>query len=757
MFGFLVQRPYLHLCAALALGILAGQRWPLPLPLLALDQPLLWLCIAALAGIWWIWREHPSWAAYLPGLAVLAVAGYVTASLAIRLPLSSPLIAAADGRRRTLYGRVASIPKYQRGHLRFMLDVSGVDAPGHAPLGLCYVFVKALPETALDYTERVAVRAGMDAPPTALNYGEFDYAAYLLQRGAAVTAYATSPRAITHLEPARLPWGEFSALRRTLIRNMRAMLPPDMAELAVSVVYGDKITELPGETEERFRRAGLTHILVASGTQVSLLILLLASLFCRVRQDFTLRSTLFNLGQFALTLSIVLLYAAVTGFETSIARALVMGVLVMVGKLLHRDADGLTSLTQSALILLLLNPLALSSPGFLLSFGATLGLIYGAGVGFPLVAHLRRWPRTLMQMLITTGGAQLFVAPVIAAQFQQVSLWGLLSNMVAIPTAFGLLIVGGAGSLGLGVVPLLGPLLGGAVHALCWLLDGGARLFAALPGSSVAVPQPPWWWILAFYALILLAGEFVKARQSVTAVWLRVAPAALVALSVLLAAWVLHWVLVPQPELSVLALPHGEAYIWRTFCGRTVLLLRSAGLERGHNADTVESALRYAGVNRLHGIVWIDAPPPAAALKSYAAPAVLAGGGVPGAWDMGWLAANGHVGGACLGFGGRKLWLIWDGECAQSIAPGAVAGAAGGAPAMVVFGATAWDALPRRQRDDWEADCSVAVGGLPDWASARGRRPLLATQLRVLPGRHGVVLRRYTPWLSTAPAGRPAS
>src|SRR5690606_14504733 len=106
-------------------------------------------------------------------------------------------------------------------------------------------------------------------------------------------------------------------------------MPPELGSLAVSVVYGDKITDLPDEMRERFRKAGLTHILVASGTQVSLLIVLLAFAFLRLRNDFTWRSVLLGLLQFCVSLAIVLIYAAVTGFETSIVRALSMGVLIM--------------------------------------------------------------------------------------------------------------------------------------------------------------------------------------------------------------------------------------------------------------------------------------------------------------------------------------------------------------------------------------------------------------------------------------------
>jgi ComEC/Rec2-related protein len=299
----------------------------------------------------------------------------------------------------------------------------------------------------------------------------------------------------------------------------------------------------------------------------------------------------------------------------------VMGVVVLIGQVTSREADGLTALAQAGLTLLLLNPLELLAPGFQLSFGATFGLIYAAGVGFPLTQQLTGWRRALAQMLVTTAGAQLFVAPILAAQFNQLSVWGLFSNFLAIPLSFALLIVGGISSLGLAYVPLLGTLLQWVVLALSWLLNAVAALFAALPGSSIAVPTPPLWWLLGCYALLFIAGEWVKARRAddVTAQAACVLKALTPALALLLLAPALVWLLVPRAEFVALALHNGEAYIWRAPDGGTTLYLRKTGLSRSHNADTVVSALRCRGINRLDHIFWLDTPGDATLLADYAA------------------------------------------------------------------------------------------------------------------------------------------
>ena len=120
----------------------------------------------------------------------------------------------------------------------------------------------------------------------------------------------------------------------------------------------------------------------------------------------------------------------------------------------------------------------------------------------------------------------------------------------------------------------------------------------------------------------------------------------------------------------MLSLKYSEACIWRPYTGCNILLVRTGGLDRLHNADTVSGALRYRGINRLHGMVLLDVPPPDggdAATKlpelipDYSAPLFYPGQAVPDNWDLDWLpASDGTAGGARLAMGGREIWLVWE-------------------------------------------------------------------------------------------------
>lgn len=659
MFAFFTQRVYCHLFVALAAGIAIGRYWSIPYGLLVNDWVLVAIPAAGVGLIWWLWRDLEDWKASCLGLALVMLIGYVSSSLTVGIAISAPLRDFAAYEPTKLLGKVATIPKYQRGHLRFILDVES--AGGEPAAGKCFAYVKCESPPRLYMTDRIALWASLSEVAGPLNRGEFDYRAYLLRQGTVMTAYATGARQLERLSSILPePWATTAQIRQLFVRNLQAAVPGDLGLLAVSVVFGDKITELPDDLETRFRLAGLTHILVASGTQVSLLIALVALLFWRITDDFSWVGLLKASIQFGITMGVVIVYASITGFDTSIVRALLMGALIMVGRLFRREADGLSILAQSGLILLVANPLALFSPGFQLSFGATFGLIYILGAAYPLVIRLSGWRAWTVGILVSTGGAQLFVAPLVASSFHQFSAWGMASNLVAIPAAFALLINGTLLSLGVGMIPLVGKLLGWSCLAISWFLNYWAGLFAALPGSSVAVPHQPLWWTLSYYALIFILVEQLKYGRLPNH-WQRSTCFALsLALGLLLVGTTLSWLLVPKPGLTTLSLKKGEAYIWRPFTGQTVVFARTTGLGKSHNADKLQDALMFRGINMVHGWHWIGGDPGGSSL--FEPPLRFESSSSPGIenLDVGWITTPSRTIGAVFGLGQAKAIVLWD-------------------------------------------------------------------------------------------------
>jgi ComEC/Rec2-related protein len=601
--------------------------------------------------------------------------------------------------------------------------------------------------------DTIEMTASLEEVRPPANQGQLDMRLYLARFGTLVTAYCDAPERCQVLEKGGAAYWRWIAMaRRHLTSVLGSRLPPGLRELAVSVVYGDKITDLPEEIQDEFRRAGLTHILVASGTQVSLLIGLMALCFWRPGDNRTLRGLLGNLASFSVSALLISFYAAVAGFETSIIRALAMGLLLLGGRALSREADGVSALALSGFVMVALNPAELMSPGFQLSFMATFGLIYASGALFPRLSALGRWPRLILAALITTGGAQVFVLPLLMGWFNQLSLTSLVSNLIAIPLAFLLLITGGVYSLGIASIPLLGPALGAVIFALSAALRWVADLFAGLPLSKINVPSPPWWWVAAWYSLIFLIGERIKHGPPDDLAWRRWHTGATVALAGGLAIASAGWLTLPRPGIRALALAPGwgevarEAYVWQDARGRTAVFARGGGLDKQHNGEKLADALASQGVNRVDALVWLDGVAPDPADCHLPSPTLVpTGGDLPTGAQLGWIECGGIPCGVECGLGCSRCWIVWEPAALEAVGRRELAGC----ESLVVASQT-WRAVSTRQRSliRREAGRVLIQGGDADWARRakefRGET-IVGTEAQLRAAGENVLVFEYVP------------
>lgn len=225
--------------------------------------------------------------------------------------------------------------------------------------------------------------------------------------------------------------------------------PRATAQLMVAMVFGDGALEtpMPQLVRNNFRAAGLTHLLVASGTQVSLMVLMILGVLKMMglrRWPWLMLLALLPLLTF---------YALLVGGAASIWRAFIAGICVAVALLLGRPIDILSLWCFAAAALLFIDPLQIFDLSFQLTFAATWGLIVIAPAIFKLIHD--RYKSTFTRGIITVGvytiAAQLAVLPMLAYHFQRFSLAGLGTNLLGIPLAGMLVGTGIAGT----AIPLM--------------------------------------------------------------------------------------------------------------------------------------------------------------------------------------------------------------------------------------------------------------------------------------------------------------
>ncbi|MEM9492443.1 MAG: ComEC/Rec2 family competence protein, partial [Myxococcota bacterium] len=315
-----------------------------------------------------------------------------------------------------------------------------------------------------------------------------------------------------------------------------------------AMVTGDR-SGLSPQLQERFRAAGIAHVLAVSGLHLAVVAVLA---FAAVRRLWAAISALAMRVEPAVAAALVAAPLAIgftlmTGARVSTVRALLVVLLVLAGFATSRRARVIDALGLAALILLGLRPETLLDPSFQLSFAATAVLALAMG---PRRTELRphdrgrRQERRLGRRLWRAIGAGLgslaaaslwanaATAPLSALAFGSVAVAGIASNLLAVPLVE--LCIVPLGVLGCALLPLWPAAAGVCIDiavAAAAVLDRLAALAAeAIPTLTVF---PPNGWELAGLAAML--GGALAARRRALPLWLAGSAIAAGAVAVLLA------------------------------------------------------------------------------------------------------------------------------------------------------------------------------------------------------------------------------
>ncbi len=260
---------------------------------------------------------------------------------------------------------------------------------------------------------------------------------------------------------------------RATMKEATASLAPATGALLRGLTIGD--TEgMPADDEESLRRAGLTHLVAVSGSNVAIV---LGALLLLTRRAGPMIGT-------SIALAGLFLYVLIVGPEPSVLRAGVMGTIGCFAAVFGRRAEPLAALGAAVAIVLLLQPWLLWSAGLHLSVAATLGIVLWAAE----IAERVPGPRSLALALGVTCAAQLAVAPNLIATFGSISVAGVAANLLAAPAVPIATIAGSIGGLVSAVSLPVGRLvMVPAGLATAWIAQMG-RFFGGLPWAEADLP-----------------------------------------------------------------------------------------------------------------------------------------------------------------------------------------------------------------------------------------------------------------------------
>ena len=368
------------------------------------------------------------------------------------------------------------------------------------------LLVRAPRYPAYNYGDRLTIIGQLETPP---EFENFSYKDYLARFG--IHTMIRRPY-INLIESGQGHpfWTAMYAFKARASDSINRILAEPYAALLNGILLGIE-TGIPDVLYEDFNLTGTSHIIVISGSNISLIAGLVLLLGTRV------------VGRrYAPPLAVagIILYTVLVGADAAVSRAAVMGLVFVLAIWVGRPGLAINSLFASAIVLTAINPLILRDVGFQLSFMATLGLIVLVPpleqVTFGFLKHRLRTEHIgltmalLSEMLIITLAAQIITGPLIVYHFGRLSLVSLLSNLLILPAQPPIMIVGGLATLaGMAWTPLgqaLGWLVWLPLAWSVWIVENTARW----PLASLDLGDFPVGLLLLTYAAIFAGIWWLK-------------------------------------------------------------------------------------------------------------------------------------------------------------------------------------------------------------------------------------------------------
>jgi competence protein ComEC len=384
-------------------------------------------------------------------------------------------------------------------------------------------------------------------------------------------------------------------LRKALEGLIEDAFPADAIAFVKALLMGNT-SELDYSTESNLTVSGIRHVAAVSGLHVSILFSMAYLLLGR-------RGWL----PFLLGTPLLLLFAAMAGFSPSVMRAALMQVLILLSIALRREYDPPTSIAFAALVMLVVNPLTVTSVGFQLSIASVSGIFLFSERIKRWLMHWRRlgrWKKNkqahirasrLASSVSISLSALIATTPLTAWYFGNVSLFSAVTNLLCLWVVT-LLFCGIVVACVLTAIWLpLGKLAG-------WLLAWPVRYILGVAGLVAKIPMASVYtesiyivaWLILCYVLLAV---FLKSKEKQPLI---LSMCVVLSLCVaLLASWTEP--LLDDYRVTLVDVGQGQCVLLQS--GGKTYMVDCGGSYNPTAADKAAATLLSQGVTRLDGLI----------------------------------------------------------------------------------------------------------------------------------------------------------
>lgn len=340
----------------------------------------------------------------------------------------------------TVSGRVASVEQLPDG-TRVLLDKVRISAiePNLTPERIRLRLRGKMPDLLPGAWLEVRARLAPPPPPAMPGAYDFQFHYYFLEIGA--TGFALGRARILADADERLTLAHrWEGFRERLTTRIRESIGGVAGAVAAALITGDR-GAIPEHINEAYRNSGIYHLLSISGMHIGLVAGLLFAVVRGALALFPPIALNYPIKKWAACAAIAgaLFYTLLAGATVPTVRSFVMMGLVLAAIVFDRQGISMRFVAIAATIILAFQPQALLNASFQMSFAAVVALIAAYEVWGSAFARgkdagmARRVALYVAAVALTTLIATVATAPFSAYHFNNVALYGLLGNLIAVP------------------------------------------------------------------------------------------------------------------------------------------------------------------------------------------------------------------------------------------------------------------------------------------------------------------------------------
>lgn len=440
-------------------------------------------------------------------------------------------------------------------------------------------------------------------PELPRNPGQFNRRIY--ESGKKIDFYLENPT-VLEVKEQRSGVREVVEIWKTEMMNRCEKIYPDEeAGILEAMLFGEK-SELSGDIKELYQAAGISHVLVISGLHISLLALAVAGILRRLGFPMPV--------WVILSVGVLAGYGILIGQPTTAVRALLMFFVLQGARLLGRSYDLLSALAFAGILMLLDNPDLILDGGCRLSFCAVIGVGWYVSEKNKIFRSIgekeKRKNRgkggkgssvgAILENIRAGWYLWLFTLPVMLDTFYQVSVVGILWNLVAIPLLPVIIASGGLGVVLAGWNIFLGSLAGSPAYGMLQLYQEIGNISEKLPVGMWTPGQPSKPVIAGYYLvislLVLVEKQLIKREKR----WKIIPGMELCSMLLLLLLMAHPWQ--QREKITFLDVGQGDASLLQSG-GQTLLLDGGSTSQKNVGIYVILPYIKQQGISCLEAVV----------------------------------------------------------------------------------------------------------------------------------------------------------